>query len=1193
MKRYIFSFTIALLCAVSASAQTELPVADLVDIVFQKDGSAIDKCGHNVRKRGGCTAVWNSKYNRYCGVASTANTDYYSIKCWKNETVGDDINTKLAKKTFTIETLVKVTGSFDDTDKEVKVFSGTQGGGVGLLTCKTTTSNTRQHPWSFLVGTNSSNKNSWKWAFSGNTPSTGVFYHLVGVYSSDGAKLYVDGELVKETSFTEEYFPIANTYNTFHLFGDPKNDDNKVSGWNTLYQSESGTTGEMAIARMYGKSLTAAEVKALYNNLTSGSAEEPSEPSTPTTSTDNVTADLFDIAFRADGTATNISTNDVTVETVRKPQTQWNKERGRFTTTAVPTEGVGLTSQNNDNYHKISYLNNEDIPYAILTGRKYTLEAFIKFTKDVPTDGQVKFVSSTQGGGVCLDTDGGTFRFMLHDGSSWKNVDSEIQPETGQFYHVVGVRNGTTISIYVNGNLMKSATVADGANGVNSDATKWFAVCGDPHADGGCSNAWPCELAIARMYSTALTDAQVKDSYNAIRKFDLTVPQPDMFDIAFGNDNIAKDVKSTGTPMNVTYKDKVQFYSSDGTALEEKVKNVSSNKWSTIFNQEYGRFALHSNYNWGTGEKKDNNKPNFEFSYKGNDEFKRKMTNGHTIELLANVLVNPKTVELVTDGASGKNFYEAKWLSTCEQGGVAMMVGYDDSNNANGKQEHEYMHYIIYTDGREHHIGSDKPRNLQVELADNVELTGISNACAEIDNEVNSLTQTVKVEKKGWYRLSCDGFYTGSGTNSAKLFAKSGDRPEETKVFKVLSSADKSVLDTKKSDQKSDQGDFNKEYLLNDNTAAAEILNPATRATASDYKNWLDVYVGERKGEGEGEVESLSIGFRKESEEGQAFADNFTLQYSNLEKAPIEIYQSASKSNQGDFNKKVHKTDEQQEVTYNLRRIFYKDQWNALVLPVSLTAKQLKEAFGSDVKLSRLYGVNENRPTQLVFKLVNWTDDNETVLNAHDCYVIKPSELKYLVDNDKSIDGNDDEYKFYSEQIGVENPSLVSAWGPLFQFKGVSQENWMPNSEKPWNWIDNSYSYTIASLGYPKSCTWDRTTGNNQYKMRVTCYYERPTSVPANRYIVENGKVYYLSSEYSNLYATYWSLEDVTGTTTKAFSMAFDDDETTVIHGLEAEAKAEDNRMYNLNGQRIANDAKDGYLPKGIYITNGRKVVVR
>ena len=153
----------------------------------------------------------------------------------------------------------------------------------------------------------------------------------------------------------------------------------------------------------------------------------------------------------------------------------------------------------------------------------------------------------------------------------------------------------------------------------------------------------------------------------------------------------------------------------------------------------------------------------------------------------------------------------------------------------------------------------------------------------------------------------------------------------------------------------------------------------------------------------------------------------------------------------------------------------------------------------------------------------------------------------------------------------------------------------MPASGTTWNWKDDSYSVTLASLGYPASCTWDRTTttGNKQFKMRVTCYYERPASVPAQRYIVENGKVYYLSSEYSNLYATYWSLEDVTGTTTKAFSMAFDDDETTVIHGLEAEAKAEDNRMYNLNGQRIANDAKDGYLPKGIYITNGRKVVVR
>lgn len=1187
MKRYIFSFIIALLTYTGVSAQTgtELPVADLVDIEFQKDGTAIDKCGHNVRKRGGCTAVWNATYNRYCGVATVANTDYYSIKCWNSTVSDDDIMPALVKKTFSIETLVKITNDPSETvGTEVKVFSCTQTGGFGLMTAKTSNGGGK-HPWAFTVATGTTSS-PYNWAIDSETPSMNTFYHLVGVYSTDGKiKLYVNGELKKTVTNTEAFKKPTHTAgnSSVHLFGDPTG--TKVTGYNTLYTSEAGATGEMALARMYGKSLTDAEVKALYNNLTSGSTEEPSEPSTPATSTDNVTADLFDVVFRADRTATNISTNDVTVETVGKPQTQWNKERGRFTTTAVPTEGVGLTSQNNANYHKISYLNNEDIPYAILTGRKYTLEAFIKFTKDVPTDNQVKFVSSTQGGGVCLDTDGGKFRFMLHDGSSWKNVDSGIKPKTGEFYHVVGVRNGTTISIYVNGNLINSATVADGANGVDSEKTKWFAVCGDPHADGGCSNAWPCELAIARMYSTALTDAQVKDSYNAIRKFDLSVPQPDMFDIAFGNDNIAKDVKSTGTPMNVTYKDKVQFYSSDGTAQAETVKNVSSNKWSTIFNREYGRFALHSNYNWGTGEVKDRNKPNFEFSYKDNSDFKRKMTNGHTIELLANVLVNPKTVELVTEGTSGKSYQEAKWLSTCERGGVAMMVGYDDSNNANGKQEHEYMHYIIYTDGREHHIGSDKGSNLQV--SDTESPTGISNACAEIDNEANSLTQTVTGLTKGWYRLSCDGFYTGSGTNSARLFAKSGNRTEVTKDFKELTDAS-ALNECKDSQEKAQKGDFNKLYLLNDNTAAAQILNPAaTRATASDYKNWLYVYVGAG--------ESLDIGFRKESKAGQAFADNFTLEYSGVEKAPIEIYQSASKSNQGDFNKKVHVTDETTEVTYNLRRIFNKDQWNALVLPVSLKAKQLKEAFGSDVKLSRLYGVNENRNTQLVFKLVDLTNanDDDIVLNAHDCYVIKPSALNYLVDNGTSINGNNVEYTFYSEQIGVENPSLVSAWGPLFQFKGVSQKNEMPNTNTTWDYSSSSYAYTIASGGYPASCTWDRTTGSGKYKMRVTCYYERPESVPANRYIVENGKVYYLSSNYNNLYATYWSLEDVLGTTTKAFSMAFGDDETTVIHGLEAEANAEDNRMYNLNGQRIANDAKDGYLPKGIYITNGRKVVVR
>ena len=1169
MKRYIFSFIIALLTYTGVSAQ--LPTADLVDIVFQKDGSAIDKCGHEVRKRGGCKTVWNATYNRYCGVASTLNSDYYSIKCFNNAPQKDDILPALENKKFSIETLVMITNSPSaSADTEVKVFSCTQNGGFGLMTTKTSNGGGK-HPWAFTVATGTSSS-PYKWATGSDTPSTNTFYHLVGVYSTDGTiKLYINGQLAGTTSSNEAFNTPDHTAgnSSVHLFGDPSGKN--VDGYNTLYTSEAGATGQMALARMYGKSLTEAEVKALWESVN----PESTDPSTPTTGSNLQQADLFDIMFGADGSATDISANKVTVTKVDSPTTSWNAERGRFTTS------TNTSGEATKNYYKIPYTTSTSdiIHTALQTNKKYTLEALIKFNTDIPTDKtQVKFLSNTQGGGAALTTEYGTFRLMVHDGKGWKNVGSDIKPETGKFYHVVGVRNGTTISIYIDGNLIKSETIE---NGATATSNTWFSIYGDPAgaSDNKCTNIHPCEIAIARMYSTALTDAQVKASFNAIRKFDLTLPQPDMFDIAFGNNNIAKDVKSGGTEMTVSFKNKLQLYDASGNAKTEITKNVSSEKWSTNYNPEYGRFVMHSDYNWGTGEVKDNNKPNYEFSYKGDNDFKKKMTNGHTIELLANVLVNPSTVVPQVDGESGKSYQEAKWLSTCEKGGVAMMVGYD------GNQEHEYMHYIIYTDGREHHIGSDKGSNLQVSAIDSPD--GISNACAEIDNEKNSLTQTVTGLTKGWYRLSCDGFYTGSETNSAKLFAKSGNRTEVTKAFKVLSNADKSVLDTKKSYQKSVQDDFNKEYLLNDNTAAAEILNPATRATASDYKNWLDVYVGEG--------EDLSIGFKKESEEGQAFADNFTLQYSGVEKAPIEIYQSASKSDQGAFNKKEHVTDETTEVTYNLRRIFNKDQWNALVLPVSLTAKQLKKAFGENVKLSRLYGVNEKRPTQLVFSLVTWKDDNDIVLKAHDCYVIKPSALNYLVDNGTSIKGNDDGYTFYSEQIGVESPTVSTAWGPLFQFKGVSQENWMPNSEKPWNWIDNSYSYTIASGGYPQSCTWERTTtgSGKTYRMRVTCYYDKPASVPAQRYIVENGKVYYLSSEYSNLYATYWSLEDVTGSTTKAFSIAFDDDETTVIHGLEAEAKAEDNRMYNLNGQRIANDAKDGYLPKGIYITNGRKVVVR
>ncbi len=55
----------------------------------------------------------------------------------------------------------------------------------------------------------------------------------------------------------------------------------------------------------------------------------------------------------------------------------------------------------------------------------------------------------------------------------------------------------------------------------------------------------------------------------------------------------------------------------------------------------------------------------------------------------------------------------------------------------------------------------------------------------------------------------------------------------------------------------------------------------------------------------------------------------------------------------------------------------------------------------------------------------------------------------------------------------------------------------------------------------------------------------------------------------------------------RAFTITFEDGETTSIAGVEAKRFVEDNKFYNLNGQQVAQPTR------GLYIVNGRKVVIK
>lgn len=98
-------------------------------------------------------------------------------------------------------------------------------------------------------------------------------------------------------------------------------------------------------------------------------------------------------------------------------------------------------------------------------------------------------------------------------------------------------------------------------------------------------------------------------------------------------------------------------------------------------------------------------------------------------------------------------------------------------------------------------------------------------------------------------------------------------------------------------------------------------------------------------------------------------------------------------------------------------------------------------------------------------------------------------------------------------------------------------------------------------------------------------------------YAMANGSLKQASSDASTLGAFRWYLDitDRNGNPAplKANSvfLPFDDGETTEIKLVEANSYSNDNAIYTISGTNVGNDK--AALPKGLYISNGKKITIK
>ena len=319
----------------------------------------------------------------------------------------------------------------------------------------------------------------------------------------------------------------------------------------------------------------------------------------------------------------------------------------------------------------------------------------------------------------------------------------------------------------------------------------------------------------------------------------------------------------------------------------------------------------------------------------------------------------------------------------------------------------------------------------------------------------------------------------------------------------------------------------------------------------------------------------LRLGVGKSAEGGRVYMDNMTLTYmgNTIDDQfgfGVDAYGTYSQVDKYKYSSDGY--------MFYLSRKFVEGVWSSLTLPVNLSASQLREAFGENMELVKLTGLNQQNPQQIFFEPVKLSDGEG--LEAGQCYLVKVTKEPVCPEHEKFTFRRINEE--LNEELGEEayletNVDEVSyACGNVYQFLDVSCPGGISNGK-------------VSGETDDKELTW-------------TAYYyhpndiEKPYAAPAGSYVMSGGDMYHLSYEWSNgLIGTAWYIEE-TNPTSETKTLVIDNGNgTTDINGIVTETPAEKaaEGVYTINGQKIASDKSLNDLPKGIYIVNGKKHIVR
>lgn len=476
-----------------------------------------------------------------------------------------------------------------------------------------------------------------------------------------------------------------------------------------------------------------------------------------------------------------------------------------------------------------------------------------------------------------------------------------------------------------------------------------------------------------------------------------------------------------------------------------------------------------------------------------------------------------------------------------------------------------------------------------------------------------NIYQDVTVHKAGWYLLRCNGFSTA---NSSKNITKNG-KPLANMFITLLDANNnpiKEIYSAASLDGISQADAY--QLAQTHNGKAYEGAGIGHAFFEGEYENQVQICLDKAPN---GETISsanpvtLRIGFYVDSTtESEADAneltavDNFKLLYAGPRRNPELILDEEST----DLRYLTMATDEYKNSVLHLNRKLNDNMWNSLILPVDLTWGQMKRTFGDAVKVAKLAALTEN---SVQFVTVEPQNDDSVMVKAFEPYIVFPpyTQVKsapYTVDRFYTSKGEDN-----SEWLGKdyepskdENDRLTKTLKAdhyditmvsldrekLMQH--VNTDTW--ESKIQFETIDGNYGKMVCKGTMAK--TYDngkiisgRDDLNGDYFMykgkliqvphgnkensdepysyglkAFRCWFELPSDTPVG------GS---LSLMIDGVEDSATSIDDIHGSSNS----------TSYKRGIEG--------VFNMHGQMVRRDNSLEGLPKGMYVVNGKKVIIK